>query len=430
MKKYAFILTMILTGSMFFNIQTCSVEAKETKTVKKVNEIVQDISYVYKDKDGKEVTKTVREPVACSISGCNEHSEDKIIEGLKQGKKITDIVKCKSGSDLYNIKVPVKYVEKKKIKIKYKTLSELKFYSVQGSCYKNNCLYIAFSDKEKTDTAQKIKESTGLGVVNLTAIVKLKFANGKCTVAQVEFIKGMEQIDDAINYMGHANDMTYFDGKLHTTWYEVAKKSNGKKVTKKKFTLGYIDVSDQVKGMATNIGDAKDSKNKSIFGIAKYGKKSFAVGIRDTSKGVKRYVEFCTYKKAKSDGKYSYVIKKKLFDLKKEKDNYTIPQCMASDGKYIYVNKYSKKKKEHNNCIQVYKNNKHKKTIIIKDPTIVAPNGKKKSLKNAQWEMEGFGRIKGKNNFYCVMAMPETKGAGKLLEKGKQAYLCTFTMKN
>lgn len=28
------------------------------------------------------------------------------------------------------------------------------------------------------------------------------------------------------------------------------------------------------------------------------------------------------------------------------------------------------------------------------------------------------------------MAMPETKGAGKLLEKGKQAYLCTFTMKN
>lgn len=44
--------------------------------------------------------------------------------------------------------------------------------------------------------------------------------------------------------------------------------------------------------------------------------------------------------------------------------------------------------------------------------------------------MEGFGRIKGKNNFYCVMAMPETKGAGKLLEKGKQAYLCTFTMKN
>jgi len=36
----------------------------------------------------------------------------------------------------------------------------------------------------------------------------------------------------------------------------------------------------------------------------------------------------------------------------------------------------------------------------------------------------------GKNNFYCVMAMPETKGVGKLLEKGKQAYLCTFTMKN
>ena len=51
---------MILTRSMFFNIQTCSVEAKETKTVKKVNEIVQNISYVYKDKDGKEVTKTVR----------------------------------------------------------------------------------------------------------------------------------------------------------------------------------------------------------------------------------------------------------------------------------------------------------------------------------------------------------------------------------
>ena len=48
-------------------------------------------------------------------------------------------------------------------------------------------------------------------------------------------------------------------------------------------------------------------------------------------------MESCTYKKAKSDGKYSYVIKKKLFDLKKEKDNYTIPQCMASDGKYIYI---------------------------------------------------------------------------------------------
>ena len=57
-KKYAFILTMILTGSMFFNIQTCSVEAKETKTVKKVNEIVQDISYVYKDKDGKMIYTT------------------------------------------------------------------------------------------------------------------------------------------------------------------------------------------------------------------------------------------------------------------------------------------------------------------------------------------------------------------------------------
>ncbi len=57
-------------------------------------------------------------------------------------------------------------------------------------------------------------------------------------------------------------------------------------------------------------------------------------------------MESCTYKKAKSDGKYSYVIKKKLFDLKKEKDNYTIPQCMASDGKYIYVNKYSKKEEK------------------------------------------------------------------------------------
>ena len=30
-----------------------------------------------------------------------------------------------------------------------------------------------------------------------------------------------------------------------------------KKVTKKKFTLGYIDVSDQVKGMATNMGMLK-----------------------------------------------------------------------------------------------------------------------------------------------------------------------------
>ncbi len=91
--------------------------------------------------------------------------------------------------------------------------------------------------KKKQTLLKKKKESTGLGVVNLTAIVKLKFANGKCTVAQVEFIKGMEQIDDAINYMGHANDMTYFDGKLHTTWYEVAKKKQWKKSNKEEIYI-------------------------------------------------------------------------------------------------------------------------------------------------------------------------------------------------
>ncbi len=435
-KKRLCIISLFIMG-LFFCIGSETVNAKtKVVTPKRIRRIYQNVEYKYEDKNGNTVRRTENEPISCGIETCNQHSSEHIVEGIKKGIHAKEYVKCNSGSNLYMIKIPLNTIRNKKVEKEYKTLKELKFYSMQGSCCKGNDIYIAFSDKGRSGKVNDIKKSTGIEELNLTAIVKLKLEGKDYKVAQVAVIKGFENMDDSINYMGHANDMTYCNKKLQTTWYEV----KGKK-GKKRFTLGYIDISDTVKGMATNIGNDADSKKKSVFGVAKYKNRDneLAVGIREKGKNVKRYVD--VYKCVKKDNtgiKYRYVRKKRLFDIKASKINkqkYSITQCMESSGNYIFVNQFYEKNKGNNNCIQIYKNNKHKKNIVIRDPGIRMPGQEKEtSLSNKRWEMEGFGKIKG-DTYYCLMAMPLTdKKDGinndkKVTLKTKQAYLCTMKIK-
>lgn len=423
---------------IFFGISFDSkvVEAKNKKiSTNRVKTIRQNVQYTYTDKDGKVKTVLCNEKVGCGINGCNKHGENHIKKGLSEGKDIDEIIDCKSGSNLYMIKVSVNEVSSdNKMIQKYYTLKKLGFCSLQGSCVDGDYLYIAYSDKGRSNEAEAIRKDTDLSATNLTVIVKLKISKD-FSVVNVEFIKGVEQIDDAINYLGHANDMAYHDNKLQTTWYEL--KRSGKR-----FTIGYIDVSDGTKGMATNLGKGKKYKKRSMFGITKYKNKGngFAIGIRDKNDKTKRYVDYYKYVKRPGNKqiKYQYIRIKRLFDIKKiGKRN--VCQCMASRKNYIYVNVFKMSKEGDNNAIHIYKNIKKKgkgkkykkeftcqRTVIVKDPEVINSSGKSVNVSDRKWEIEGFGHLK-KNKFYCVMVMPEPEDSGLLTNK--QAYLTTFTMK-
>ena len=405
-------------------------------TPSRIKKICQRVEYKYTDNTGKEVSTVVNEVVGCSFPSCKKHTGEYVINGLKAGKKASKIYNCACGSNLYMIKVPVKTVKDKRIVNEYKTLKSLHFYSIQGSCIHKENLYIAFSDKAKK--SKDIKNKTDVGLVNLTAVVKLKFDDKKFKVAQVEVFKGIEKIDDAINYMGHANDMTFDKGRLYTSWYKLEEKKSKKKGKKKtyeikRFTLGYIDITGEGNGQAMNIGLENKKAQKSVFGITKRGKKTFAVGIRQNKD---RYVDLYKYKESKNGKtKYRYYKKKRLFSIKTKygdkKDKFNVCQCMCSNGEYIFVCKFTKKNKGNNNSIQIYENNKYKSRIIVKDPVIKKPNDKKKNLSYKKWELEGFGSIGG-NKYYCIMAMPnpdKDKTKPKRLLKNKQAYLYKIKIK-
>lgn len=418
------------------------IEAKKAIiSTKRVKTIRQYVSYTYTDKNGNVKTESLKEKVGCGINGCDKHDEDYVKKGLSEGKDIDSIIDCKCGSNLYQIKVPINVVEDgNKIVQQYKTLESLGYYSLQGSCINGNDLYIAFSNKGKGDdnnikVFNNIKEATSLSAVNLTAIVKLNISNNY-TVSTVDFVKGIEQIDDAIKYLGHSNDMAFDKGKLQTTWYELI--GSGKR-----FTIGYIDVSKETKGMATNIGKGKKYKKRSMFGITKYrnNDNQFAVGIREEKSKTIRYVDYYKYKNrpGKKQIKYQYVKVKRLFSIHKEsaKSKLRVCQCMTSTKNYIYVNVFKGQKKGNNNAIQIYKyckvkvggkkykKFKYKKTVMVKDPEVIDSSGKRVNTSHKKWEIEGFGHLKKK--FYCVIVMPKPDKSGMLTNK--QAYLTTLKIK-
>ncbi len=436
-------ITVLLLLFVFFAAFNTNVtEAKKTKkkyktiTTHRIKTIRQNIPHSYIDKDGKIQTEVLNEKVGCGLDECTVHKEDYISKGLSEGKDIDSVIDCKSGSNLYMIKVAVNEVaEGNKIVQKYKTLKELGFYSLQGSCIQGNNLYIAFSNKGKGDNNKKIindiKEATSLSAVNLTAIVQLKISNNY-KVANYYFVKGIEQIDDAIKFLGHANDMTFNKKKLQTTWYEV--KGGGKR-----YTIGYIDVSAEPKGFAINIGKGKSYKHKGMFGITKYkdNDNCFAIGIRDYKSKDKRYVDYYKYKNRPTNKKikYQYTRVKRLFKVEDEKP-FAVCQCMTSTKNNIYINRFNDSPKGDNNIIQTYSYDKKKKkfkykkkkTVLVKDPKIIRANGKKVKAKNKKWEIEGFGKLKGKGKkFYCIIVMPNADKGGWLTSK--QAYLTTIKIK-
>lgn len=432
-------ITVLLLLFVFFTaFNTNATEAKKTKkkyktiSTHRIRTIRQIIPHSYVDKDGKIQTEVFNEKVGCGLDECTVHEEDYISKGLSEGKKIDSVIDCKSGSNLYMIKVGVNEVTNgNKIIQKYYTLKELGFYSLQGSCVHGDYLFIAISDKGYTRRAESIRNTTSLSATNLTAIVKLKISNNY-NVASVEMVKGMEQIDDAIKYLGHANDMAYNGEKLQTTWYLL--EGSGKR-----FTIGYIDISKETKGLATNLGKRKSNSSRGMFGITKYRNKNncFAIGIRDYKSKDKRYVDYYKYKNrpAIKKIKYQYTRVKRLFKVEDE-NPFAVCQCMASTKNNIYVNRFKKSAEGDNNIIQTYSYDKKKKkfkykkkkTVLVKDPKITRANGKKVSAKYKKWEIEGFGKLKGKGNkFYCIIVMPNADSSGWL--KCKQAYLTTITIK-
>lgn len=328
--------------------------------------------------------------IGCSQKKCVLHKNQKYSE-----------ISCISGSDLFNIQVKTK----ENGKIKYKCLYDMGFQSMQGGCIKNNNLYLAFSDKGKSSPKRK----------DLTAIVKIDLTKSK--VKKVTLVKGA--VEKNIDGLGHANDLTYHNNKLHAAWYMT--KGTGKKYSNK---VGYI--STQISGKGTGLPFSNANAKKSAFGIVAYSKNYLALGIRYEGKKKTRYI--CTYKLKKK----KYKKKKKLFTLNKNK-RFLAPQCMEYYNKRFFVIRFNTLVgKKNNNCVEIYnKKGKHIITYTIKDPIT---NVAKTNFKNPQkskittssqsrklWEIETFSHYKG-NTFYYTQFKPSETG-------NKQAYLYKINLK-
>lgn len=331
------------------------------------------------------------------IIGCSQ--VDCIIHKNKRyGEKC-----CASGSDLFNIQVKTK----KNGKIKYKSLYEMEFISMQGGCIKGNSLYLAFSDVGKSSSKKK----------DLTAIVRINLKENK--VKKVTLIRGA--VEKNIDGLGHANDLTYQNGKFHAAWYQT--KGTGKKYSNK---IGYINKQITGKGIGTKFSTKMGKTIISAFGIAAYSKNLVALGIRYEGKKMYRYLSTYTIKKKK------YKKKKKLFSLTKNK-SFSAPQCMDYDKKFFYIVRFNTESgKKNNNCVEIYsKNGKRKKIYTISDPKIkVTMTDLKNPLKTKilklnmneeKWEIETFSHYKG-NTFYYTQFKPRKKG-------NKQAYLYKINLK-
>lgn len=330
--------------------------------------------------------------IGCSRGKCTIH------KNKKYGEK-----KCVSGSDLFNIQVKIK----KKGKTQYKSLYDMKFESMQGGCIKGNHLFLAFSDKGKNSKKKK----------DLTAIIKIDLTESK--VKKVTLVKGAAEKN--IDGLGHANDLTYQNGKLHAAWYMT--KGTGKKYSDK---IGYINKEIEGKGIGVHIANKKETNKIAAFGITSYSKKHLALGIREIGNKTVRYIS--TYKPIKKE----YKKKKKLFTLVKNK-KFSAPQCMEYYKKFFYVVRFNKKGgKKNNNCLELY----NKKGTRIKTYTIKDPKSKieDKALNNSQkpqivtenmiehkWEIESFSHYKG-NTFYYTQFKPTKRGK-------KQAYLYKINLK-
>lgn len=328
--------------------------------------------------------------IGCSQNKCIIHKDKKYKE-----------IGCATGSDLLNIQVKLT----KNGKTKYKSLYDCKFRSMQGGCIKGSNLFLAFSDKGKSSKHKK----------DLTAIVKINLKENK--VKKVVLVKGAAEKN--IDGLGHANDLTYKNGKLHAAWYMT--KGTGKKYSNK---IGYIN--EKITGKGIGLPFAEKKEKKAAFGIATYSKKFLVFGIRKEGKKKTRYIS--TYKLEKKE----YKKKKKLFTLAKNK-KFLAPQCMEYYKNFFYVVRFNTTKgRKNNNCVEKYnKKGKCIKTYTIKDPKIEITKQNLKSpqqtklntsnLIHQQWEVETFSHYKG-NTFYYTQFKPNQTG-------NKQAYLYKINLK-
>lgn len=369
------LLLFFILGITVIGINNCIVNAT-AKGGTRVKIIKQNI-------EGKE------QIIGCSLGNCIIH------KNKKYGEK-----SCLSGSDLFNIQVKTK----KNGKIKYKSLYEMEFISMQGGCIKGNSLYLAFSDVGKSSSKKK----------DLTAIIRINLKENK--VKKVTLIRGA--VEKNIDGLGHANDLTYQDGKFHAAWYLT--KGTGKKYSNK---IGYINKQIVGKGIGTKFSTKMGKTMISAFGIAAYTKKLVALGIRYETKKMYRYISTYTTKKKK------YKKKKKLFTLAKNK-KFSAPQCMEYYNKKFYIIRFNSfDGKKHNNCLEIYnKKGKRLNIYTIKDPKtkVETKNAQKtkiitSSMINNLWEIETFSHYRG-NTFYYTQFKPDKKG-------NKQAYLYKINLK-
>lgn len=376
---------IVISVSMFtsmLEISNCKLYAK-TISGTRVGVIKQDI-------DGKE------QVIGCSDLDCITHNRKKYGENG-----------CVSGSDLFNIQIPI---QNKKNKIKFKSLYDCKFKSMQGGCIKGNNLYIAFSDKGK------IKGK------DLTAIVVIDLDENK--VKKVKLIKGV--IEKNINCLGHTNDLTFQGDLLHAAWYQT--KAKGKKYSDK---VGYIKEDFIRNGKSVDVGKGKEKSKIAAFGIAGL-KDKLALGIRYEGKSFKRYIGLYRFEQEDSK-KGKYIKEKELFTLSSNK-KFAAPQCMEYYKKNFYIIRFNKKGGNiNNNCLEIYNyKGKRKKIYIVRDPkvkvkTMDSEDIKKnknitKDMKKKKWEIESISHYK-KNTFYFTQLKPSTHGSPK------QAYLYKIKLK-
>ena len=395
-KMISFIMVLVISVSIA-PISKQNVEAKKAKKNKKGSKITK----VTTISSNKPIVLKQAIPLTAEEKAKKPNTKDKIIK-IKNLFDIRAKEYTKDG----------KYLDDTNNPYNYKTVKEMKFQTLQGSCIYGDYMYIAFTDKGRKNKHEAERDLTVLAIVDL----KNKLVEG------VEKFYGLDTLN--LYGLGHSNDLVSSENLINSAWY-LHHNKKGKR--EKDNRIGILNKSSKYSYGGNNIVDTGLKGLIYIFGISNYENGKTILGtVIETEKKVKYKNSKNTSKNKKSKkGKKTKIITVKKFKImsytfketsyekgKKEfnlsdsvkigKAKYKNPQCMDYKSGKFYIVRFNKKSKQDNNIVDIYKKKRHHKTVVIKDP---------KGWKKYKWEVECFKYYNDYKSFYYTQYQPEKKKA-------------------
>lgn len=364
----SFIIALVISVSIV-PVSEQNVEAKKKNKKSKVTTISSDKPIVLK--------QTI--PVSAAQKNKNSNAKPQVL-------KIKDLFNIRAKEYTEN----GQYSDDTGNPYNYKTIKDMKFKTLQGSCINGDYMYVAFTDKGRKNMHEANRD--------LTILAKINLKNKK--VENVEKFYGLDTLN--LYGLGHSNDLTPASKLINSAWYLHHNMKEKKKYDNR---IGILNKENRYSYGGDNIVDTGLKGLIYIFGISNYKNKRMALGtvIAQKKKGKKK--KATTVKKYKMMSyefkNTSYEKGKKEFNLsnvaKIGKTKYKSPQCMEYHGGKFYIIRFNTKSKQDNNVIDIYKNKKHHKTILIKDP---------KGWKKDKWEVECFKYYSDDKSFYYTHYHP------------------------